>query len=181
MNVCRAGARPEFDSRQQRQQLLALAGSPDDGMRADAAAVLGELDEAVRLVWDRVGATHGFLAWDEATIAGLAVAQRRYPWKEIVDCVVWSAERLAVGALSPQYFATTFRGNGFCARYSAWQEHKRSVERSRRIEAEREAAEASRRSSPELDGDELHTLAAQALESFAPRPEAPRLRRGGSR
>ena len=161
-------ASADFEQQQQRQQLLDL-GVSDDRDRAAVRAMLRRLDEAVRDVWRRVGSTHGYLALDEASLGGLGVAMRRYPAVEIVDCVVWSAERLAAGALSPQYFATTFRGNGFCARHRAWQDERRAAERRQREEAAIAADVHAHHGPPrtELTKAELGQRGLEALERLA--------------
>jgi hypothetical protein len=176
----RAPARPpaEFEQQQQRQQLLGLEVSDDRDLGA-ARAMLERLDAAVRSVWDRVGRRHGWLAVDEPTLAGLALAMRRYPLAELEACVVWSAERLAAGRLSPGYFATTFRGNAFAARHRDWQNELAAEDRRRRQEAaiaadvrtapveQLELAGGDRRPPDELRGDELERLGREALQRFA--------------
>lgn len=154
-----------FEQQQQRQQLLALEVS-DGRAIGEVRRVLDRLDAVVRDVWQRVGRTHGFLAVDERTVAGLDLAMRRYPLPEIEACVVWSAERVAAGSLSPGYFATTFRGNAFGARYAAWQADLEAAERRRRQDAAIAADIATHR--PEqaeltLSGAELERLGRDAL------------------
>ena len=160
---------PAFGAQQQRQQLLALEGSADDRDRRAVYAVLEQLDAAVRRVWQRIGQTHGFLAVDEASVAGLAVAMRRYPLAELEACVVWSAERVADGRLSAGYFATTFRGNGFCARHRDWQAALRADERRRREESAIAADIATHRAPAqlELSGEELVARSADVLRMFS--------------
>jgi hypothetical protein len=162
--------RAEYTQQQQRQQLLALQ-DPDESARREARQLLVELDHAVRGVWTELGATHGFLAVDEQSVAGLAVAMRRYPLPELVECVRWSARRVADGRLRPAYFATTFRGNAFCARHGEWQAALRAQQR----KLEQDAAIAAdiaehrpRAADPlELSGAQLHELGLAALERMA--------------
>ncbi len=173
----RAPAKPAFDyeQQQQRQQLLGLEDSDDRDLGA-ARRMLERLDAAVRSVWDRVGRRHAFLAVDEPAIAGLALAMRRYPLAELEACVVWSAERLAAGRLTPGYFATTFRGNAFAARHRDWQDELAAAERRRRqeaaIEADLQCAPAEQRELElervgELGGLELERLGREALQRFS--------------
>ena len=144
--------------------MLGLEGSDDADDRARATDALRRLDARVRAVWERVGATHGFLACDDRTLVGLAAALRRYPWEEIADCVAWSAEEVTAGRLKGAFFATTFRGSAFCRRHSDWQsalmrEQLRAVQ----------AAEAAAEPEPDpttLDGDLLERLGTAAMHRF---------------
>lgn len=138
--------------KQQQQLLLGLSGCIDDEQRRLAGSVVGQLETAVRAVWDRLGKRHGFLLWDDSTVSGLAIAIQRYPVAELVDCVVWSAHELAQGRLKPGWFATSFRGNAFCDRHRVWQAHLERIKREK-VERKRRAEEASRPPAPEPTGE----------------------------
>jgi len=135
-----AGKKRDSTHKQQRQLLLALTGSADEALLADAGALVGQLEGTVRAVWDRVGKRHGFLLWDDSTLSGLAVAMRRFEISELLGCIEWSAHELAAGRLDPRLFSTTFRGNGFCDRYRTWQARLERI-RQQEAEARRRAAE----------------------------------------
>ena len=116
--------------------------------------MVAKLEVAVRAEWDRLGKRHGFLLWDDSTVSGLAIALRRYPEVELVDCVVWSAGELAQGRLKPGWFATTFRGNAFCDRHRVWQAHLERLKREgvARKQIDLEEAEARTRAEPAAAG-----------------------------
>lgn len=138
-----------------------------------------ELDAVVRSVWAELGGTpHGFFALDDRTIAGVAIALRRYPWPEIVDVVRWSAHELAGGRLSIGYFATTFRGQAFDARHRTWREAEARREREDAI-ARRSRGDAPPSSASGSASDDVTPLAGDALEQLA-RNAMLALRGGGS-
>jgi hypothetical protein len=136
-----------------------------------------ELDAVVRSVWAELGGTpHGFFALDERTIAGVAIALRRYPWPEVVDVVRWSAHELATGRLSVGYFATTFRGQAFDARHRSWRVAE--ARRAREVALEQRARDEGAASSASPSSVAAQVLGGDALEQLA-RNAMLRLRGGG--
>ncbi len=141
-----------------------------DEHRASASAVVDDLDGAVRRVWKRLGKTHGFLAWDDNTLSGLAVALRRYDLSEIVAVVEWSAAELAAGRLQPGLFATTFKGNAFCDRHRRWQAHMERLERDAMERKRMEHEHDRRNAGPVLSPEDWGRLGRQALLRFGGSP-----------
>lgn len=138
--------------------MLGLEGTESDDDRARAQAALRRLDAVIGRVWERRGTTHGFLAWDDRTLVGLAAALRRYPWDEIAACVAWSADEVADGRLKGAFFATTFRGSAFCRRHADWERAQARAQHEAIRSAERAAARAAQvdelaEASPEASGD----------------------------